>query len=102
MDYIKKFKPMACVSAVIILAGLVVGIFTGGLNIGVDFSGGTELTVDLKADYDMRIITDALTANNAVGAQTVRSGSNASKQNEVIIRMKKSISNIPQHKSSIC
>ncbi|MDD3920066.1 MAG: protein translocase subunit SecF, partial [Eubacteriales bacterium] len=88
MDFVKKFKTMACVSAAIILVGIVVGIFAGGLNVGVDFTGGTLFTIDLKGDYDMSVITNALTANGLGDAQAVRTGASASSQTLVDIRMK--------------
>ncbi len=88
MDYIKRFKLMAFVSAVIILAGLVVGLLAGGLNVGVDFTGGTEFTVDLKDDFDMNVIETALEQAGVAGAQAVRAGATSSTQTEAIIRMK--------------
>jgi len=87
MNYTKQFKWMACVSALIILAGIIMGIVSGGMNVGVDFTGGTLVTMDLHADYDMRVVTDALQENNIQKAQTVRTGANAESQTMVDIRI---------------
>lgn len=87
MEFTKKFRLMASVSAVIILLGIIVGIFSGGLNIGVDFTGGTLVTIDMKGDFDMRVVNDALSANGVVGARAVRTGASASFQTMVDIRM---------------
>lgn len=88
MDFNKKFKVMACVSAAIILVGIVVGIIAGGLNVGVDFTGGTLITIDLKGEYDMQVIEGALKQNGVTDAQTQRTGATGSSQTLVDIRMR--------------
>ncbi len=87
MEYVKNVKMMALISGGILLIGLVFGFIFGGLNMGIDFTGGTIMTMDMKGEFDMRVITDALRENNIVGAQTVRTGVTSSKQTQADIRM---------------
>ncbi len=88
MDFIKRFKVMACVSAAIIIAGIIVGLFAGGLNVGIDFSGGTLFTIDMQGAFDMAVVDDALTQNGLTDAQAVKTGLTASSQTMVDIRMR--------------
>jgi preprotein translocase subunit SecF len=70
-------------SCAIVLAGLIVGIIMGGLNLGIDFTGGSILTIDMGQDYDTQVVNDALQANgiDPSTAQIVRS------ENQAVIRM---------------
>lgn len=86
--YTEKFKMMACVSFAVILIGIVVAVFSGGLNMGVDFTGGTLVTINMKSEFDMDVIETALAQHNATGAQAVRTGSSVAAQTMVDIRMR--------------
>jgi len=87
--YTKQWKKMACVSAAIILVGIIVGIFTGGLNVGIDFTGGTLMTVDLGiADYDMKVVEDAVNHQGQTDAQIVKTGNTTSNQTMANIRLR--------------
>ncbi|MDL2234821.1 protein translocase subunit SecF [Christensenellaceae bacterium OttesenSCG-928-L17] len=89
MQYTKKLKISLSVSAAIIVVGLVVGLISGGMNIGIDFTGGMLVTVQFaNADFDMDVVEAALDSNNIVGAQAVRTGNTTSNQNMANIRMK--------------
>lgn len=85
--FTKKYKLMACISAAIILVGIVVALFSGGLNVGVDFTGGTLVTIDMKSDFDMGVIEAALAQHDINGAQIVRTGLSAASQTMADIRM---------------
>lgn len=50
-NIIEKRKIFFIISAIIIVAGIV-SFFVQGFNTDIDFSGGTEITIDLKGDYD--------------------------------------------------
>ena len=52
-SFVKHSKKFMIVSIVIILAGLICGVFMGGFNLGIDFTGGSILTVDLKQTYEI-------------------------------------------------
>ncbi len=88
MNYTKTFKIMICISLAVILAGIVVGIFSGGLNIGIDFTGGVLFTIDMKTDYDVDWVEQALISNGIQGAQIIKTGASTSRQTMADIRMK--------------
>ena len=88
MNFVKNWKKMICVSAAIVLVGLVVGIFAGGLNVGIDFTGGTLMTVDMgTADYDMAVVEEAVLTYADSKAQIVRTGNTTSNQTMANIRL---------------
>ncbi len=86
LKFMNKAKYFIIASLIIILAGVVVGFIFGGLNLGIDFTGGSILTVDMGTEYDQQDVTDALSANgiDPATAQIVRGGDNGT---QVIIRM---------------
>lgn len=87
--FTKQWKKMACVSAAIILVGIIVGIFAGGLNVGIDFTGGTLMTIDLGlADYDMKVVEDAVKHQGQTDAQIVKTGNTTSNQTMANIRLR--------------
>ena len=89
MQYTQKLKITLSVSAAIILVGMAIGLLGGGMNVGVDFTGGTIVTIQFaNPDFDMSVVDAALAANDAVGAQTVRTGNTTSYQDMANIRMK--------------
>ncbi len=85
--FTKNFKYFALLSAVILIAGLVVG-FTTGANIGVDFSGGTLFTLDMGGEFDVADVTAALKAQGISDAPVVKSGTTASVQDQAVIRFR--------------
>ncbi len=88
MNYTKSFKITICISLAVILAGIVVGIFCGGLNIGIDFTGGVLFTIDMKTDYDVNWLEQVLVDNGIEGAQIIKTGASTSRQTMADIRMK--------------
>lgn len=48
----KNFKYFLIAPAVIIIAAIIVGIACGGFNLGLDFTGGTLITVDMGTTFD--------------------------------------------------
>lgn len=83
--FTSKFKITASISIGIIVVGIICIIAFGGLNLGIDFSGGSLTTIDIKEDYDTNVIADVLAANGATEAPIVKSGDDYT---EAIIRMK--------------
>jgi len=76
MLLLNKTKYFLILSGLIILAGLIVGIAMGGLNLGLDFTGGSILTIDLGEKFDMQVVEQALQDNGVdpASAQITRSG----------------------------
>ncbi len=52
MKFTKNFKFTVLVPAVIIVAGIIVGLICGGMNLGIDFTGGTLMTIDMGENFD--------------------------------------------------
>ncbi len=84
MLFLSKTKYLVMLSAAIVLAGLIFGLIFGGLNLGLDFTGGSILTIDLGEEYDLQVINDALSENGVDPAMTQI---NRSDENQAIIRM---------------
>ncbi len=63
MMFLSKTKYFIILSCLIVLAGLGVGLFSGGLNLGIDFTGGHLLTIDFGGSYEDQVINDALNEN---------------------------------------
>jgi preprotein translocase subunit SecF len=54
----KNSKYFAIASSVIILIGIVMFI-TSGFNLGIDFTGGTVITLDMKGEFDSDVVREA-------------------------------------------
>ncbi len=52
-SFVKHSKKFMILSAAIIIIGILSAIFMGGFNLGIDFTGGSILTVDLKQAYEI-------------------------------------------------
>lgn len=93
IDFVGKRKIFVVISIALVVLSLVV-IFTKGFKLGVDFSGGTELTVIVKSkNVDVAEMRKALSDYNPAfeaalisRQQTVGETSNASKFSVVISR----------------
>lgn len=76
MRFMNKAKVCILISCAIIVIAVIVGIFAGGLNLGIDFTGGSLLTIDLKTSFDTEVVDAALASNgiDPATAQVLRSG----------------------------
>ena len=87
MKFSSNFKYASLLSALIILAGIIAAIVSG-VNFGVDFTGGTLLTLDMGGDFDTADVSSALETAGINDASVIKSGSTGSSQNQAVIRMK--------------
>ena len=71
MQFIGKAKRFSLISIGIVVVAIIVGLIFGGLNLGIDFTGGSILTIELYENYDLQDVNDALEANN-ISASTVQ------------------------------
>ena len=78
-----RMKPCLCVSLAIMLIALIMTLTGHGLNLGVDFTGGTLMTYNMGGEYSTDDIQAVLTENGISDAQIARVGSD----NEVQIRI---------------
>ena len=59
MKFSKYFPITVCVPIAIIVLGLIVGIACGGMNLGIDFTGGTMMTIHMGGDFDSSVVAEA-------------------------------------------
>ncbi|MEX1307516.1 MAG: hypothetical protein AB1Z19_03230, partial [Eubacteriales bacterium] len=85
---ISKAKFFMIASALIIIAGIVMG-FTNGVNLGIDFTGGTLMTVELGQEFDVADINEVLEANGIMDAPVVKTSADVSEvKTQAQIRIK--------------
>ncbi|MDD5017869.1 MAG: protein translocase subunit SecF, partial [Eubacteriales bacterium] len=86
MQFMNKSKYFLALSGAIMLIALIVGFIFGGLNLGIDFTGGSILTIELGEAYDVQDVKDALSENGIDPATTqIVKGGDAGTQ--AVIRM---------------
>ncbi len=75
---VKNFKWFTCLLLGAILIALIIGIIFGGLNLGIDFTGGTLVTVDINAQYDSEVVRRAVLDVEGISGDVsvVKSGEN--------------------------
>ncbi len=88
INIMKHYKLWFALSGVVIILGLVMAIFNG-LNLGIDFTGGTMMQVDLGQKVTVEEISDLISSFD-LNPDIVHSGDT---QTEVIIKTKKSLDN---------
>ena len=65
IDFLGKSKPFVLISTIAAVLSIV-GLFTKGLNYGIDFTGGTEVQVKVPADWDTGKLRDAIDAGGTI------------------------------------
>ncbi len=83
-NIIEKRVIFFIISAVVIAAGIAGYFVNGGFNTDIDFTGGTEIYVNLNAEFDEMAIRDALKNVEGVEISAVQK----SDENEAIIKTK--------------
>ncbi len=85
IPFLKYYRYVIIASAAIILAGIV-SLFINGLNLGIDFTGGTILHLRLEKGYEMSEVREVLAPYDLSGVPLQRAGGDRSSGNEVIIK----------------
>src|SRR5918992_6242800 len=62
LDFIGKAKFYIALSLLVILAGLGSMVWHGGLNLGIDFRGGTQLQLRFSQPVELKVVRDVLGA----------------------------------------
>jgi len=88
LNLVNKYKIWFVVSLLIIGAGLVVAL-TSGLNLGIDFVGGTSMQIDIKENFESDDVR-TLIKEYDLDADILQAGY---EKTELIIRTKKSLDN---------
>ena len=83
-NIIEKKAIFFIISAIVIVAGIAGYFVNGGFNTDIDFTGGTEIYVNLNAEFDEMAIRDALKNVEGVEISAVQK----SDENEAIIKTK--------------
>ena len=83
-NIIEKRSIFFIISAIVIIAGIVGFAINGGFNTDIDFTGGTEIYVNIGAEYDEMAIRDALKGVDGVEISSVQK----SGETEAIIKTK--------------
>lgn len=83
INAIKKTKASLLLSLTIILVAVVMIIVNGGLNLGIDFTGGSIVTLSFEQDFNIDDISQVLGNLNAGESSIVKS-----ENNQAIIRLK--------------
>jgi preprotein translocase subunit SecF len=84
-DFVGKSKIAIAVSVLIVLIGIASLVARGGFNMGIDFTGGTELHVGFKTAVEPNQVRDAARDANLGDPSVQRIG--ADEQNEYLIRV---------------
>jgi len=71
---ISKAKYFMLGSALVVILGIVMGI-VGGVNLGIDFTGGTLMTVEMGQEFDVADVNEVLVANGIKDAPVVKTSS---------------------------
>lgn len=85
-SFTKAFKLTALVPAALIVIGVVVSAAMGGLNLGIDFTGGTMMTFEMKQDFNLDDVKAQFEQQGIEDAVYATSGSGAEAQ--AIVRMR--------------
>lgn len=83
INIIKRSTVSLLLSLLIIAAGVVMMVVNGGLNLGIDFTGGQLVTLKFNQEYESTDIEDVLSKTEAGEISIVKSD-----DNQAIIRMK--------------
>ncbi len=75
------------ISAAIIAVALVMSVFGWGMNLGIDFTGGSLLKYEMGGDFDVKVVENALKAVGINESQIAKAGAGEVKT-ELQIRVK--------------
>ncbi len=82
-----RLKPCAAISIAIMVIALVMTFMGQGMNLGIDFTGGTIMTYNMGGAFDVATVESALAACGVSDAQIAKTGEDGS---QVQIRIKDS------------
>ena len=75
-------KPCAAVSIAIMVVALVMTLTGHGMNLGVDFTGGTIMTYNMGEQFETADVEKVLADNGISDAQIAKTGENDSHQRQ--------------------
>lgn len=81
---IENRKIFFIIPAIIIIAGIVGLIIHGGFNMGIDFTGGSQINVTLASDFDEKAIRDAVSKVDGVEISSVTKAGDVGENGAII------------------
>ena len=76
MKFSKNLKFTILLPAAVLVIGLIVGIICGGMNLGIDFTGGTIMTYNMGEQFETADVEKVLADNGISDAQIAKTGEN--------------------------
>ena len=73
---VEKFKYTMWISIGILVIGILFGVFYGGLNLGLDFTGGSIIDIDMGQQFSVTDVTNILNSMGLNEATILQTGSN--------------------------
>ena len=68
MKFSKNLKFTILLPAAVLVIGLIVGIICGGMNLGIDFTGGTIMTHNMGEQFETADVEAVLAENGITDA----------------------------------
>ena len=93
VDFLGKSKPFVWLSTLAAVLSIV-GLFTKGLNYGIDFTGGTEVQLKVPADWDIGKLRDAITTGGIKEPKVVQIGT--AEDHEYLVKVQSSPDSLNQ------
>jgi preprotein translocase subunit SecF len=87
IDFLKISKPFVWLSTIAVILSIV-GVFTKGLNFGLDFAGGAEVEVRVNHGWDLHKVREVLSGGGIADASVVQIG--APEDSEFLVKIKSS------------
>ena len=63
MQFMNKSKYFMIFSGLVIVVAVIIGLVLGGLNLGIDFTGGSILTIEMGEEFEISDVEDAIVQN---------------------------------------
>ena len=83
---VKNFKYSCLLIIISVIAAIIVGIICGGLNLGIDFTGGSIITYKMGTTFDSEEVRDLIAGVDGVGS-SVSVVTSGDKGDQAIVRL---------------
>jgi preprotein translocase subunit SecF len=93
IDFLKLSPPFVWLSTILIVLSLI-GLFTKGLNFGIDFTGGAEISIHAPQGWDLPKVREALVSEGIKDPAVVQLGDSA--ENQYLIKIQSSAEELKQ------
>lgn len=93
IDFLKISKPFVWLSTVLVIISFI-GIFTKGLNYGLDFAGGAEVEIQVPKNWDLQNVRQVLEKGHVEDASVVQIGT--PEESQYLIKVKSTAPDLEQ------